>query len=220
MVRILLSHSRSADPANYVSAIENCGALAVGRVYARADTDCDGLLLCGGGDISPHYFGEENRGSVNIDTCRDECELALIDAYARAGKAVLGICRGCQVINVCFGGSLIQHLPSCERHQGEEDVFHSVVSEGESVIRELYGDSFTVNSAHHQALDRIGDGLRVTHRCDIDGVVEGIEHKSLHIMGVQWHPERICLDKRRGGVADGLKLMERFVDLCRQKQCK
>ena len=217
MVRILLSHSKSSDPANYVRAIEACGALAVSGVYTSADVDCDGLVLCGGGDICPRYYGEDKLGSVNIDEQRDERELALLDAYVRAGKTVLGICRGCQMINVFFGGSLIQHLPNYECHLGKGDMLHSVVCEGESITRELYGDSFVVNSAHHQALGRIGEGLRVTHRSSADGVVEGIEHNTLNIIGVQWHPERICLDKRREGAIDGLKLIERFVDLCRQK---
>ena len=211
--RILLSQPLEGE--NYIKAVEACGAIADLYAYPEVDTSYDGLLLCGGGDIDPARFGEENEGSTRIDLRRDECEFALLDAYVKAGKPVFGICRGCQVINVYFGGSLVQHLSNFEMHRQEGDAIHGARTEGESIIKELYGESFKINSMHHQALKKIGDGLRVTHRSDFDGVVDGVEHESMPIFGVQWHPERLSLDKKREGVVDGLKVIQHFVDMCR-----
>lgn len=214
--RVLLSQPLEGE--NYVEAVEACGAIADLQAYPAVDTSYDGLLICGGGDIDPARFGQQNNGSNRIDLKRDECEFALIDAYVKANKPVLGICRGCQVINVYFGGTLIQHLPDFEQHRQEGDAIHGAIAEGDSVIKELYGESFKVNSMHHQALDVIGEGLRVTHRADFDGVVEGVEHTSLSVMGVQWHPERVALGRRREGIVDGLKVIQHFVDMCKKSK--
>ena len=213
--RILLSEPLPAE--NYVEVVEALGAIADLRAYPEVNTDYDGLLLCGGGDIDPARFGQENKGSDRIDLRRDECEFALLDAFVKAKKPVLGICRGFQVINVYFGGTMIQHLENYEQHKKEGDAIHDVYTVCDGFIRDTYGDRFTVNSMHHQALDKIGDGLVVTHRSAIEDIAEGIEHESLPIFGVQWHPERISLGRRREGVVDGLKIVERFIEMCKNK---
>ena len=213
-VRILLSQPLNGE--NYVEVVEACGAIADLQAYPEVNIGYDGLILCGGGDIEPSRFGEENNGSTRIDTRRDECEFALLDAYVKAGKPVLGICRGCQVINVYFGGTLIQHLDNFEQHRQEGDAIHGAYAVGDSVVRQLYGDKFTINSMHHQALKDIGEGLRVTHRSDIEGGVEGIEHNTLPIVAYQWHPERVCLGRKRENVVDGMKVIEHFIKTCEQ----
>ena len=216
-VRLLLSQPLEGQ--NYIDAFGKCGAEVDLQPYPEVCTDYDGLVLCGGGDIDPSRFGCENNGSIRIDTKRDECEFALLDAFVKAGKPVFGICRGYQVINVYFGGDMIQHLPNFEYHRQEGDAVHSVVAKTDSIIKTLYGESFCVNSMRHQAVDKIGEGLVGTHVSDSDGVVEGLQHESLPVFGVQWHPERTCFDYKREGVVDGSKLIEYFIELC-QKQAK
>jgi len=120
----------------------------------------------------------------------------LLEAAIETGTPVLGICRGLQVINVHFKGSLIPHL---DRGEGDshsnptvdrQELVHSVSFEPESILFGLYGSSTMVNSFHHQAADRIGLDLHATGHSS-DGTVEGIEHSGGRILGVQWHPEML-----------------------------
>ena len=207
--RILLSQSLSGQ--NYVEAVVACGGIADLQAYPRVDLSYDALILCGGGDVHPRYFGEEINGSNNIDERRDECELELIDAFVKARKPILGICRGCQVANIYFGGTLFQHIPNYAHHRQTGDALHLAVATEESVIYNLYGKDFTVNSMHHQAIKRVGENLTVSHIAD-DGVIEGIEHNFLPFIGVQWHPERLCLNRKREGAVDGIKLFQYFIN--------
>lgn len=165
---------------------------------------CDGLLLPGGGDIHPSRFGQENRGSRDIDPDLDRAQLAILDAFVRAGKPVLGICRGHQLVNVYFGGSLIQDLPTARDHVARDgkDGLHPVRFAPGSALYGLYGPDAAVNSSHHQGLDELGAGLRVTAAAP-DGVVEAAEHVSLPILTVQFHPERMAPAWARPGMADG-----------------
>ena len=190
-MNILISVGRSADPFNYVRAVEKAGGRAVACYLPEPDLSCDGLILAGGGDVEPARFGQENRGSENMNPDRDRAELALLDAFAAAGKPILGICRGHQVVNVWAGGSLIQDLGGLnEIHRWDGcDKVHWARAEG-GVLRELYGDRFPINSAHHQAVDAVGAGLTVTARSE-DGVIEAMEHGSLPIFTFQFHPERM-----------------------------
>ena len=212
--RILLSGKARIE--NYIKAVEAVGAEAVAEALPKIDTGYDGLILCGGADMDPRYYGEENCGSVNIDAERDENEMALMRAYVSAGKPILGICRGHQLINVFFGGSLYQDIPERDLHgRGEMgDGRHEVKALSDSVLGSLYGESFFVNSAHHQAIKELGDGIRATAWW-ADKYVEAIEHMTLPIIGVQWHPERMCLDEKRGDTISGLAMFECFVELCK-----
>lgn len=119
---------------------------------------------------------------------------------------VLGICRGHQVINVFFGGTLVQDLPG-HGAAGDIDRLHFVRTAA-SPLRELYGERHVVNSAHHQAVDRLGSGLRALQWAP-DGTVEALCHRTLPVWGVQWHPERT------GGYLDGVRLFRWFLSLCR-----
>lgn len=200
----------------YEEVVSACGAEAICLKYPEVSTDYDGLLLCGGGDVEPLRYGQENCGSKNIVPQRDENEMELARAFVNAGKPILGICRGMQLLNVVFGGNLHQHIPTAEAHSAPGDAVHTVTAVGKSYLSNIYGKHFAVNSAHHQAVNKLGEGFRVTLVSDRDGVVEAMEHETLPIFGIQWHPERMCLSNAREDTVDGLGVIRHFVDLCRK----
>lgn len=203
----------AADTVNYVKYVASAQAVPVVTLEREIINGCDGLLLPGGGDITPAFYGEQNHGSRNINTELDILQLQAFDLALRRGLPVLGICKGLQVMNVGAGGTLIQDLEpeSQERHGYDNgDKYHaSVIHEG-SWLYELYGGEATVNSAHHQALGRLGEGLSVVQRCPLDGCIEAVAHESHPIIGVQWHPERI--DFGTSGT-DGGKVLRYFLKL-------
>lgn len=196
----------------YIRAVERAGGIPVPGVCPRPDPSCDALVLCGGGDLDPALFGQENRGSHPPDRERDRAELALAEAYLTWERPILGICRGMQVLNVCLGGTLVQDLPPArlECHQGAEDVYHPIRCRPGSRLEELLGSCVVVNSAHHQAVDRLGRGLTAVAWAEED-VVEGLEHSALPVLGVQFHPERLSGPGRGRGSAlfDWLMAKER-----------
>jgi len=189
-MNILISVGKNADPANYMQAVERAGGTAHAIYLPPCDLSFDALILAGGGDISPHLFGQKNCDSQDIDHHRDHCELALVDAFAKAGRPILGICRGHQVVNVWAGGGIIQDLGeqnAIHRHDGCDKV-HLVSAAG--ILKYLYGGLFRVNSAHHQGIGPVGKSLKVTAR-SADGVIEAMEHCTLPIFTTQFHPERM-----------------------------
>ena len=206
----------------YKDAVQHCGGICCGG-YCEPFTDNvaeehDGLLLCGGVDIHPRYYGEEIAGSKNIDEARDAYEMALLDAFVKAGKPVLGICRGHQLINVYFGGTLTQHIATSERHTADEDLVHEVTAvpglAPDHILTKLYGETFPVNSAHHQAVAIPGRGLQITHTSLPDSIPEALIHTSLPILSIQWHPERTTLSRHRDDTVDGLGIFEWFLGVC------
>ena len=214
--RIQLSTGINAE--HYIKAVTGCGGIPVAAYCPAPDLTCDGLIICGGSDVHPNYFGEEITGSTDIDIDRDEAEMALADAFVKAGKPVLGICRGHQLLNIYFGGSLIQDIDCASVHTsfGQDDLVHTVKAEDNSVVGTLYGDAFSVNSHHHQAVSRLGDGFRAVAAAD-GSIIEAIEHNVLPVWGVQWHPERMCFLNARSDTVDGAKLIAFFVEVCRSK---
>lgn len=212
--RILLSGNKNND--NYINAVTGCGGIPFASYLPEVRLDFDGLILCGGGDIAPERYGEDNKGSYSIDPERDAVELALAKAYISAGKPVLGICRGLQLLNVYFGGSLIQHLDSYREHTSgaDYDLAHQVRAEEGSIAHKLYGREFTVNSSHHQAIGTLGEGLKVTMRTTDGKVIEAIEHETLPVFAVQWHPERMCFAKERPDTVNGSALIRHFIEMC------
>ena len=202
----------------YIDAIEKCGGEAEAFYCPEVSLDYDGLLLCGGSDVHPRYFGQEIDGSVNIDDERDKAEFELFKAFFDAGKPIMGICRGHQLINIALGGTLIQDIPTADKHRKSPDGImkvHRVKTINKSFISDIYGDIFPVNSSHHQALDRLGKDLVAVAVSEEDGYNEAIVHRSRPIFGVQWHPERMCFSESREDTVDGRFLFEYFINMCK-----
>ena len=177
----------------------------------------DGLVLPGGGDIDPQIYGEENHGSVSVDPWVDTLQMDLLRSFLRHEKPVFGICRGLQVINVCLGGTLIQDMEDTSVHMCNprcKDQVHACRALKGSWIEELYGESFSLNSNHHQAIRRLGEGLVCDGFCPLDEVVESFHHVRLPIYRVQWHPERMCLSYKRSDTVDGISVFRYFCALC------
>lgn len=161
----------------------------------------DGLLLSGGSDLDPGYYGEDPIPELNITMPeRDAFEMELVGHALRRGIPVFGICRGLQVLNVALGGTLYQDLPSqlgrdVLKHRQETPKWqptHEVEVNGASKVAEILdGEALKVNSYHHQAIKDLADGLSVSARSS-DGVIEAVEYRDLSerwIVGVQWHAE-------------------------------
>ena len=133
-------------------------------------------------ECSSNYKVKDVSGLVSDLPVVTDDQLAILDKFVKAKKPVLGICRGEQLINVYFGGSLIQHVA------GHAGIYHDVKNVSGSIMYRLYGKTTKVYSSHHQAVRRLGKGLKITQKAN-DGTVEAIEHKTLPIFAVQWHPE-------------------------------
>ena len=214
----ILISTNGGDAANYIAAVEAAGGRAEARYLPGPDLACDGLLLAGGGDMDPALFGQANRGSRETDPARDRAELALLDAFFGAGKPVLAVCRGHQVVNVWAGGDLIQDLdPALAPFHGggEEDRVHPVRAGEGALLYRLYGPVFPVNSTHHQALGRLGKGLTVTARSE-GGVAEAVEHENLPLISVQFHPERMTGARARPDTVDGGAVFRAFLEMVRK----
>lgn len=202
---------------NYCAALRGAGGEPVAGYCPAPDLTCAGLLLCGGGDIESTRYGQEDRGSQPPDPERDRAELALFHAFYRAGKPILGICRGMQLINVALGGTLIQDLSPEQlpfHSGGKADMVHPVRSTEGSILRRLYGPVFPVNSSHHQAADLPGRGLQITAQSE-SGLAEGLELPGYPLLGVQFHPERMSFGRRRLDTVDGAPIFAWFLGLCR-----
>ena len=183
--------------------------------------DYDGLILPGGCDVNPACYHEQNAGCGILDDDLDALQFTAIDRFVKAGKPVFGICRGHQIINVYFGGSLFQDIKTAFRHAKhsirEPDKIHASMTVPGSWIAELYGDAFIHNSAHHQAVNHIGEGLVPDAWCPEDDIVEAMHHKTLPVFSVQWHPERLALDWKREDAVDGLKVLRFFLERCERR---
>ena len=212
--RILVS--ASANFSVYSALVNDAGGIAEVSYLPKIDTSFDGLLLCGGNDSHPKFYGEEINGAVDIDLERDEAELALTDAFVKAGKPILGICRGMQALNVFCGGSMIQDIPSeyetkiIHRLDKPEIAFHKILVEKSSPLSEIMGfGEHLINSYHHQAVKEVAPDFSVCATAE-DGIIEAIYHKNKKfILGVQWHPER---DQETA--TGNKKIIDSFVKIC------
>jgi len=196
---------------NYKNAIAASGAEPVVISTPQAE-GFDALLLPGGGDIATARYGQENTASQQPDLALDALQFETLDLFVKAKKPVLGICRGHQLINVYFGGTLVQNIDAAYRHvrhEGQDSVHMNTALPG-SFLAEIYGTEFPTNSSHHQAVDRLGDGLAADMHSD-DGYIEGMHHSSLPVWSVQWHPERMCFAFRREDTVDGSLLFARWL---------
>lgn len=196
--------------ANYTAALTACNVEPVLSMELSLADSCDALLVPGGADVDPIHYGQSNTASEGIDPDRDRDELYLIRRFLELGKPIWGICRGHQVINIALGGTLIQDIPGHTQVDSIDRV-HSV-RVTHPFLRTLYGDSFVSNSAHHQAVDRLGEGLTATCVSE-DGIIEGFIHENGRVLGVQFHPERIAFANRRPDADDGEPLFRAFLEL-------
>lgn len=180
----------------------------------------NGLLLPGGADIYPRIYNADSLpGLEYVNPRLDIYQSNIARRALQRQMPILGICRGMQLLNVIFGGTLIQHIPPREpwlqHRQGIAPRWtcHSVIAEPKSLIETLLGGKFEVNSLHHQAIDHIAPEMKATAFAS-DGIVEAIEHsKFQHIWGVQWHPEELICD------SNIMKpIFEHFVSTCKQYQ--
>lgn len=179
----------------------------------------DGLIMTGGGDVDPQQYGASaNAKLVGVDEERDRFEIALAKKALARKMPTFAICRGLQVVNVALGGTLIQDLPT-ERGAEGHDVIgepaflphsHVEIEPGCRLAAILGEGTQGVNSLHHQAVDELGDGLRVVGRAD-DGTIEAIEHVDTDwpMVAVQWHPEFLRVRDHDAS----LTLFEAFVEM-------
>ncbi len=187
----------------YVQALENAGALPVLLPLTEKPDQvrrylslCRGLVFSGGGDISPDLWpvpAEKKSFCTSVDLYRDICELFMLRQALRLGTPLLGICRGCQLLNVAQGGTLTVHLKEELGHmqsQARAVPTHPLELEPHTLLNSLAaGTTPWVNSFHHQAIARLGREMQVAARTP-DGVIEAVEHICLPFcIGVQWHPE-------------------------------
>jgi putative glutamine amidotransferase len=202
-------------PYDYVRAVERAGGRAV---LVPPDEDgveeildaLDGLIFSGGNDMEPdHYGAEAHPTTAGTNPARDRGELALLQAALARDLPVLAICRGFEVLNVARGGDLVQHLPDVVGHEEHRAVVgefseHPVRVDPSSRIGEVSG---VVKSHHHQALGRIGDGLREVAWAE-DGTVEAVEDpEKPYLVGVLWHPQ----------AGEDQRLFEQLVEAAKQQ---
>jgi gamma-glutamyl-gamma-aminobutyrate hydrolase PuuD len=191
------------------------------RHYAR---HLDGLVLQGGADVSPMTYSEEpTRPEWSGDRARDVYELELLHEFVDAGKPVLGICRGCQLINVAFGGTLHQDVatdvPGAQPHV--HDLYdahrHAIVFPQGSSLRKMFPrhERAVVNSIHHQAVKDLGRDIHVEAMSEPDGIVEAIRYqRAPFVMGLQWHPE---FHRAKGGdLLDCTPVLDEFLRAARE----
>ncbi|MBQ9329215.1 MAG: gamma-glutamyl-gamma-aminobutyrate hydrolase family protein [Solobacterium sp.] len=170
---------------------------------------CDGLLITGGADMDPDRFGwERHEGTDYCPKEIDASDILLYQAFKDAGKPILGVCRGMQVINVAEGGTLIEDIPSLnetehnqlndKEHIQPDGSYHMISCVPSSLMYRLFGKTTFVNSLHHQAVDTPSPVFQVTAYSP-DGIIEAMEND--HVIAVQWHPEMMPESPEQTAVA-------------------
>ena len=189
----------------YIQAVKSSGGLPIVLPLVKSKTViqeyvslCDGFLFCGGGDITPLLFGQEpDYGIGSTDITLDLFQIRLMKEIIKAEKSVLAICRGMQILNVACGGTIYQDLNQLDMETinhmqtslSRRDISHKVFFKPKTRLHRMLGDFAYTNSFHHQAIDRLGNGL-ITSGITGDDIVEAIEMPSHPFaVGVQWHPE-------------------------------
>lgn len=195
MIPAIFIPGRREDLRNYTAAVYSAGGMPICSTDYADSALCGGLLLPGGGDIGERL---------------DEPEQKLIQSFVQSGRPILGICRGMQALNVYLGGDLRDDTPGHQQLQG--DLIHRTLTVGR--LARLLGRCPAVTSNHHQSLRRLGRGLQAVQAAP-DGVIEAVEHCSLPILGVQWHPERQSFGLRRPDAVDAAPIFAYFMEQVR-----
>lgn len=194
------------SPRNLSKAVTMAGGIPVilpvnepniARMYVEF---IDGLILAGGADVSPSLYGEDARVTIKMTyPKRDLAEVAVAEKFIEAGKPILGICRGLQLLNVMFGGTLYQDLSENDavsvkhiQETASNHPIHTVQVNAASYMSSFLSDEIFVNSFHHQMIRNLGDDLKITATAS-DGVIEAIESidENKSVVAVQWHPENL-----------------------------
>ena len=163
---------------------------------------CDGIILSGGDDVDPQFYGQDPHRHIGPTiTERDTAEIAIVKYALENSIPLLAICRGIQILNVALGGTLIQDIPSqvhepiqhTQKIDRSRDTHWVTVVKDSKLFQIMGSDRVRVNSLHHQALDQIGDDLRIVAQAT-DGIIEAVEyiHPTTFMIGVQWHPESMA----------------------------
>ena len=210
---------------SYIGALEYAGAIPViiplteNRTVLDYYLDmCDGILLSGGQDVQPELYGETPQPHCGeVAPCRDKLDRYVFESALEQDKPILGICRGCQAMNVFAGGSLYQDLKidfgTEENHRMSEPfnrTAHLMIPQPGTPLSELLGERlFEVNSVHHQGIKRLAEQFDIMAVSE-DGIIEGIYMpKRRFVWGVQWHPEWFYLEN-----ADNAAILAEFVKAC------
>jgi putative glutamine amidotransferase len=212
--RVLLLYRDLEETRPYSCAVDAAGAdpvlVAAGEPFDLASFA--GVLLTGGDDVNPALYGQARHPMTEpSDDVRDAEECRVIAGALELDLPLLGICRGQQILNVQQGGSLIQHVANVALHQkrpaDKGQIAHDVEIVPGTLLNEISGCArWDVNSRHHQAVDRVGPGLRVAAR-SADGIIEAVERPGKRfVLAVQWHPEN-----QSPGSAEQRKLFNAFV---------
>lgn len=210
-MKTIFIYGEADDFTNYTTAFQNLGANVLATCDDSRAIECDALLLPGGGDMRPSLYGQAFNGSHEPDDARDAGEMRTIARFLAMERPIFGICRGLQVLNIVFGGTLLQDVPGHSRIDPDEDRIHMTHTD-DPMLCSLYGRRFPVNSAHHQVVDRLGVGLQAIQWSE-DGYVEALRHRSLPVLAVQWHPERTCFSFARSDTVDGSKVLQAFLEM-------
>jgi len=213
-----------------IPAIESEGMIARSEMsLSEYASHLDGLVLQGGNDIAPESYGETPlRPEWAGDRIRDRYEIDLFEAFVAAGKPVLGICRGCQLINVALGGTLYQDIPtqvpSSVRHlhlEQYDQQFHEMTIVPDTRLAAMYPavGGAAINSIHHQAVKDLGRDLTVEARAQPDGLVEAIRWNGpSYVFGMQWHPEFMAQQVSHATQLDGQPILADFLSACLRRR--
>lgn len=192
--------NNEAGAATTAAKVREMGVDAVIVTGGYDPSQYDGIIIPGGGDLDPSRYGQANTGSSNIDNALDDRQIDAVKRSAEAGKPVLGICKGIQLVNVAFGGTLNQNIGG---HMG---VWHSAHVVAGGWLSGVYSGSVSVLSYHHQSIRDLAPGFQVDMRAG-DGTVEAISNSAKRVYGVQFHPEQMNNDT-------GNRCMKQFVAIC------
>lgn len=218
---LLLGASRTYINSYYIELLLKANAIPI-IIPLTTDIDIlneiidkiDGVIISGGGDINPLLYGESQLPLLrDVSDKRDSVDLKVIEIAKANNKGILGICRGCQILNIAFGGTLYQDISYKKgiyynhfQKNNQSEPSHEIILKEGSFLHNVLGDSTLVNSLHHQSIKDIGKNLTITARSK-DGIIEGIECDSYpFILGVQWHPEMMNSNK------DMITLISKFIE--------